>query len=206
MGCECVHASAKTGAERTTLRAALTLNASMFVIGTAAGVLAQSTGLLADALDMLTDAIAYGLALIAESRGLEFKRNAARWSGGVLVLLGAGIIAEVARRWYFGSQPIGLVMMGYSALSFAVNLYVLARLSRFRDGEVHIRASYICTRADVLANIAVFISGAIVATTGLRVLDLIVGLGIGLYVLKEAREILREAHAAGESRPPAAPL
>jgi len=62
------------------------------------------------------------------------------------------------RRWFFGSEPIGLVMMGYSAVSFAVNLYVLMRLAKFRDGEVHLRASYICTRADVLANIAVFIS------------------------------------------------
>jgi len=175
-----------------TLRAALSLNAAMFVIGTVAGVLAQSTGLLADALDMLTDAIAYGLALMAVSRGLKFKKNAARWSGAILVLLGAGIIAEVVRRWFFGSEPIGLVMMGYSAVSFAVNLDVLMRLAEFRDGEVHLRASYICTRADVLANIAVFISGAIVAATGLQILDLVVGFGIGVYVLKEAGEILTQ--------------
>jgi len=198
MACECPDTSAKTDAERKTLRAALSLNAAMFVIGTVAGVLAQSTGLLADALDMLTDAIAYGLALMAVSRGLTFKKNAARWSGGVLVLLGAGIIAEVVRRWFFGSEPIGLVMMGYSAVSFAVNLYVLMRLAKFRDGEVHLRASYICTRADVLANIAVFISGAIVAATGLQIVDLVVGFGIGLYVLKEAGEILRQATGTGQ--------
>ena len=42
----------------------LSLNAAMFVIGMAAGLLAQSIGLLADALDMLTDATAYVLALI----------------------------------------------------------------------------------------------------------------------------------------------
>jgi len=198
MACECPHTSAKTDAERKTLRAALSLNAAMFVIGTVAGVLAQSTGLLADALDMLTDAIAYGLALMAVSRGLKFKKNAARWSGAVLILLGAGIIAEVVRRWFLGSEPIGLVMMGYSAVSFAVNLYVLMRLARFRDGEVHLRASYICTRADVLANIAVFISGAIVAATGLQIVDLVVGFGIGLYVLKEAGEILRQATGTGQ--------
>ncbi len=191
MGCDCTQVSAKTDAERKTLRVALTLNATMFVIGTAAGLWAQSTGLLADALDMLTDAIAYGLALMAISRGTMFKRNAARWSGAVLILLGVGIVCEVVRRWFFGSEPVGLVMMIYSAASFAVNLYVLVQLAKYRRGEVHLRASYICTRADVLANIAVFVSGGVVMMTGIKSIDLVAGFAIGLYVLKEALEILQ---------------
>lgn len=199
MNCECTHVSAKTEAERKTLRIALSLNATMFVIGTVAGLWAQSTGLLADALDMLTDSIAYALALMAISRGLTFKKNVARWSGGILILLGAGIVAEVVRRWLFGSEPVGLVMMVYSAIAFAVNLYVLKELVKFQRGDVHLRASYICTRADVIANIAVFISGGIVAATGLQIVDLIAGFGIGLYVLKEAVEILREANDAPET-------
>lgn len=201
MSCECSQSGVvKTEAERKTLRTALALNAAMFVIGTIAGLWAQSTGLLADALDMLTDAIAYGLALMAVSRGLTFKQNAARWSGGVLVMLGAGIVVEVVRRWFFGSEPVGSVMMIYSAVSFMVNLYVLTQLAKFRLGtEVHLRASYICTRADVLANIAIFISGGIVIVTGLQIVDLITGFGIGLYVLKEALEILRQANEAAET-------
>jgi hypothetical protein len=93
----------------------------------------------------------------------------------VLVLPGAGIVAEVGRRWWWGSEPMGSVMMAYSVVSFAVNVYVLTLLTRYRRGEVHLRASYICTRADVIANLAVFISGGIVALTGLRLADLIVG-------------------------------
>jgi cation diffusion facilitator family transporter len=202
MGCECTNASARTEEERKTLRIALILNAAMFVIGMSAGLVSQSTGLLADALDMLTDAIAYGLALMAITRGLTFKRNAARWSGAVLVLLGAGIVAEVGRRWWWGSEPVGSVMMAYSVVSFAANLYVLMQLTKYRRGEVHLRASYICTRADVLANAAVFISGAIVAVTGFRLADLLVGFAIGLYVLKEAIEILREASESAEEVKP----
>lgn len=191
MSCDCMEVSAKTDAERKTLRVALALNAFMFVIGTTAGLWAQSTGLLADALDMLTDAIAYGLALMALSRGALFKKNAARWSGAVLILLGIGIVEEVVRRWLFGSEPVGLVMMIYSVASFAVNLYVLVQLAKYRRDEVHLRASYICTRADVLSNIVVFISGGVVMMTGMKSIDLIVGFAIGLYVLKEALEILQ---------------
>ena len=196
MSCDCKQVCANTEVERKTLRVALALNLSMFVIGTIAGLLAESTGLLADALDMLTDAITYGLALMAITRGLAFKKNAARWSGGILVLLGFGIILDVVRRWYFGSEPIGSVMMVYSSVSFAVNLYVLTQVAKFHRGEVHLRASYICTRADVIANLAVFISGGIVAVSGLSIVDLIIGSAIGLYVLKEAVEILLEAKDA----------
>ena len=196
MSCDCAKACANTSAERKTLRVALALNLTMFVIGTIAGLLAESTGLLADALDMLTDAITYGLSLMAISRGLAFKKNAARWSGGILVVLGIGIILDVVRRWFFGSDPVGSVMMVYSTVSFAVNLYVLTQVAKFHRGEIHLRASYICTRADVIANLAVFTSGGIVAVTGLNIVDLIIGSLIGLYVLKEAFEILVEAKEA----------
>ena len=87
-------------------------------------------------------------------------------------------------------------MVIYSIVSLAVNVYVLKSLAQYRSGEVHMRASYICTRADVLANIAVFGSGVLVMVTGIKSIDLVVGCGIGLYVLKEAIEILREANEA----------
>jgi cation diffusion facilitator family transporter len=202
MGCDCSSVSANTEAERRTLRVALGLNATMFIIGIVAGISAHSTGILSDALDMLTDAVAYALALMAITRGIAFKANAARWSGWILVLLGAGIIAEVVRRWYSGSEPVGTVMLAYSVISFVVNLYVLVQLAKYRRGEVHLRASYICTRADVLANVAVFIAGCIVLLTGYAVVDLVVGFAIGLYVLKESIEILREANEAAETGRP----
>lgn len=199
MSCDCSKASANTEAERKTIRIALGLNATMFAVGIVTGILAQSTGILSDALDMLIDAAAYALALMAITRGSAFKANAARWSGWILVLLGGGILAEVVRRWYSGSEPIGTVMLAYSVVSFAVNLYVLVQLARYRRGEVHLRASYICTRADVLANVAVFISGGVVLVTGYGAADLVVGFAVGLYVVKEAIEILREANEASSS-------
>lgn len=199
MGCECTKVEVKTEGELQILRTALVLNAIMFAIGAGVGLWAQSAGILADALDMLTDAIAYWLALMAFSRGLIFKRLAARWSGTVLAVLGVGIIIEIVHRYFIGSEPIGSVMMAYSVVSFGVNLYVLSRLTVFRQGEIHLRATYLFTRADVVANVALFVTGAIVAATGLRIVDLLLGFGIGLYVLKEAVEILRQANEAGET-------
>ncbi len=192
MTCECSDLNPESDAEKSILRQALFLNALMFVIGVLAGYAAQSTSILADAADMLTDAFSYWLALIAIRKGFVFKHNAARWIGLIMILLSLGILVEVVRRWYFGSEPVGMIMMIYSLVSFAVNFYVLSKLAKLKDGEVHLRATYICTRADVIANFAVFISGAVVYYSGQKAIDLIVGLLIGLYVLKESLEILYE--------------
>src|SRR5579864_331900 len=56
---------------------------------------------------MLTDATAYGLRLIAVTRGLRFKQYSARWTGATHMLLSVGIVADVIRRFLFGSEPLG---------------------------------------------------------------------------------------------------
>ena len=184
------------------MRTALGLNATMFVVGLAAGLIAESLGLIADSLDMLADALAYGLSLAAISRPALFKARVARLSGTLLLLLGAGVVLDVARRTWLGSDPESGVMMVTAALSLAVNAYVIRLLTRFRRGEVHLRAAWLFTRADVVANIGVIVSGLLVLLTGSRYPDLIVGLAIGAYVIREALEILENARRARrEARP-----
>jgi len=188
--CGC-HVQAQTAAERRTLRVALALNAGMAVIGAAAAWFAHSTGLLADALDMLSDATAYAIGLVAIGRSARFKSRAARTSGVVLAALGAGVLVEVGRRALQGAAPESGLMMATAVLSLIVNLYVLRSLAAFRAGEAHLRASWIFTRADVVANVGVLFAGALVAMTRSAVPDLVIGALIGLYILKEAMEILR---------------
>lgn len=198
MSCDCGHAPANTENERKTLRVALALNAAMFVVGIVAGLWAQSSGLMADALDMLTDATAYGLGLMAVTRGMRFKQYSARWTGATLMLLSAGIVADVIRRFLFGSDPLGAAMVEFSLLSLCVNVTVLRMLAPYREGEVNMRASWICTRADVVSNFGVLASGLVVLASGWRYADLVVGLAISIYVAKEAIEIWQQAGNSGE--------
>ena len=180
-------------AQRRTLWIALGLNAAMAVVGFAIGWLAQSTGVLADALDMLSDAAAYAIGLAAIGRSATFKRRAAQWSGAILLVLGLGIVVEALRRGVMGSEPLSGWMMLAASLSLVVNLTVLRLLRPFQRGEVHLRATWIFTRADVVANIGVLVAAGLVAITQSRFPDVIVGAAIGAYVVKEAIEILREA-------------
>lgn len=173
---------------------AFSANISMCLLGLVGWYAAQSTGLLADALDMLADASGYVMAWIAIGRSVRAQRRAARWNAAMLMLLGITVIGEVAERWIRGSEPQALLIMVFAVLSLAVNAGVLAMLSSYRRSvKVHLRATWIDTRADVLVNLAVLLSGAAIALTGYRQIDLLVGLGISLYVIKEGLEIWRES-------------
>jgi cation diffusion facilitator family transporter len=193
--CGC-HPTGDDSPAQRVLWIALGLNAAMAVIETVIGVRAESTGLLADALDMLSDASAYAIALLAVGRSASFKAGGARLSGILLLLLGIGVLLEVGRRAIYGSEPEANPIIATAVLALIVNATVLMLLRPSRRGEVHMRAAWIFTRADVVANLGVILSGVLVAVTGVRYPDLVVGSAIGIYVIKEAVEILREAREA----------
>lgn len=192
--CGC-HGEIKIRTERKILCFALFLNATMFLVGVIAGILSQSTSLIADSLDMLADAFAYTIGLAAIGRSPHFKMRAAILSGLLLLILGIGVLIEVLRRAWLGSMPESTTMMVIATLSLIVNSFVLKKLSPFRQGEAHLRATWIFTRADVIVNISVILSGLLVALSHSRYPDLVVGFAIGLYVIKEALEILKDAYA-----------
>jgi cation diffusion facilitator family transporter len=195
-GCGCAEVEARTAEERRILTIALVLNATMFIVGIVAGLLGHSSSLLADALDMLADAAAYAIGLAAIGRHELFKANASIITGALLLLLGLGVLGDAGRRSFEGSQPASLVMIGTASLSLFVNVTVLRLLGRFREGEIHLRATWVITRVDVIANAAVIIAGLAVLLTHYRWLDLIIGAAIGLYVCKEATEILARGFRA----------
>lgn len=190
-GCHVEHV--QSSQERRAVTTALVLNATMFVVGATAGVIARSTGLLADALDMLADSFAYGIALLAVGRAPAFKRKAAISSGLILALLGVGVLLETLRRALAGAEPVGWIMIAAASLSLIVNTFVLRLLAPYRRGDAHLRASWIFTRADVIANIGVMLAAVLVMITASPVPDLVIGFAIGAYVIKEAVEILRDA-------------
>jgi Co/Zn/Cd efflux system component len=179
------------GAEARTLWTVLAINAAMFVVEGIAGWIGESAGLLADGLDMLADAFVYGVALYAVGREPELKRRAARLCGGLQLLLALAALAEVVRRARFGSEPAPPLMMAVSVLALAANVTSLWLVARHREGGVHMKATYICTTNDVLANLGVIVAGALVAWTGSAVPDLAIGTAIAAVVLRGAVRILR---------------
>lgn len=183
--------SAKSAAEESgTLRLLLGINALMFVVELGAGLIAQSTGLIADSLDMFADAAVYGVALYAVGHSVKMQVRAAHVAGVLQLLLALSVLAEVARRFAFGSEPESLLMMVVAFVALIANTACLLLIAKHRDGGAHMKASWIFSANDVIINMGVIIAGALVAWTGSRYPDLVIGTIVGLIVLDGARRIL----------------
>lgn len=186
--------------ERKSLIALLAINAVMFLAEIILGWLAESAGLIADSLDMLADAGVYGLSLYAVGRGIQKQSRAASISGVLQIILGAGVLLEVIRRLLYGSEPESLLIMGVGAVALIANVYCLMLISRHRDSGVHMRASWIFSTNDVIANAGVILSGGLVWLFGSRYPDLVVGAIISLVVVRGGMKILGEARRANDAR------
>lgn len=178
-------------AEARVLRQLLAINGVMFVVELGLGLVAQSTGLIADSLDMFADAAVYGLSLYVVGRAVAAQRRAARVSGWLQLLLALGALAEVVRRGVSGSAPVEAIMIAVALLALAANLTCVALLARHRQGGVHLKASWIFTANDALANLGVIVAGVLVAVSGAAWPDLVVGTIVALLVLWGAVRILR---------------
>ncbi len=193
--CSCSCSAAATppanAEEARVLLVLLGLNALMFVVEMVAGWWAGSAGLIADAADMFADAAVYGVALYAVGRDARHKLAAARLSGLLQLALALGALTETARRALTGSAAEEAAMIGISLLALAANVACLVLIARHRHRGVHMRASYIFSANDVLANLGVIVAGVLVGWTGSSVPDRIVGFVIGAMVLAGAVRILR---------------
>jgi Co/Zn/Cd efflux system component len=177
--------------EARTLKVLLGINAAMFVLEMAVAWFAESAGLLADSLDMFADAAVYGLALYAVGRAARAQQRVARVAGWLQAALAIGALVEVMRRFLMGSAPESPLMIGMASLALVANASCLWLVSKHREGGAHMKASVIFSANDVLANLGVVVAGALVAVTGSRYPDLVIGTVIAIVVLLGARRILR---------------
>jgi len=171
----------------------LTINGVMFAVEIGVGLLAESMGLIADSLDMLADATVYAISLYAVGKSARHKITTAAMSGIFQVVLGLSLMAEIGRRFYAGSDPDPLLMVGISMLALIANVTCLSLISKHRDGEIHMRASWIFSKNDVIANSGVILAGGLVQILNSRWPDLLIGIVIVLVVIRGGNTIITEA-------------
>ena len=191
-GCGC-EVEIKDQSQRQVLYWLLGINATMFVIEMGIGLLAHSTALIADSLDMLADAVVYGVALYAIGKSLLHKANAARISGFFQMALGVLIIIDIVRRSIYGGEPVSGLMMAMGAVALVANVICLVIIRKQRNEEVHMRASWIFSANDVIANLGVIFAGVLVFWLDSRWPDLVIGVIVSCVVLRGAKMILEDA-------------
>ena len=187
---------AGNAAERRTLIRVLGINLFQVLLAGVVGIVAQSTGLLGAALDNLGDAAVYVVSIYAVGRSVVAKARAARLSGVLLIVLALALLVEVIRRFVTGSDPIGWAMIVTAIVNAATNVLCLRLLRSHREKGVHLKASWIFTANDMLANVGIVVSGIAVMAFKSPIPDLVIGVVVAGIVIKGGWEILAHARQA----------
>ncbi|MBK8160987.1 MAG: cation transporter [Rhodospirillaceae bacterium] len=178
---------------RRALWIALLVNGGMFAAEMVAGLASGSASLQADALDFLGDAATYALSLGVAGLGLAWRAGAALVKGWGLLMLGLWVIASTGWHAYFGTLPEAQIMGVVGFVALVANAAIALMLYQFRTGDSNMRSVWICSRNDVIGNIAVMGAAAGVFGTGTSWPDLIVAAIMASLSMSGGWQILRQA-------------
>lgn len=183
----------QTSAYRRVLWTVLVLNAAMFLVEIGAGVVAGSASLQADALDFLGDAANYGISLLVVGMALRYRASAALAKGATMGLFGLWVLGITAWHAWSGTLPQAATMGTVGAAALVANGASFALLWAYRGGDANMRSAWICTRNDVLGNLAVLLAAAGVFGTGSGWPDVVVALVMSALALQGSSLVLRQA-------------
>ncbi len=179
--------------EGKVLKILMLINGGMFLAELFLGIYAESMGLISDSFDMFADASVYMISLYAVGKAMHVKKRSAAINGYFQIILGVGVLIETVRRFIYGSDPEPNYMIAVSLVALAANVYCLYLLSSHKEGDAHMKASYICSSTDVMANTGVILAGILVMVTNSSLPDLIIGMIVSVVVLRGANSILKVA-------------
>jgi Co/Zn/Cd efflux system component len=172
---------------------ALAINAAMFAVEIGAGFLAGSASLQADALDFLGDAANYAISLFVVGMGLRYRAGAAFAKGATMGLFGLWVLGTAAWHLSHGTLPQAATMGVVGAMALVANGASFALLWAYRSGDANMRSAWICTRNDVLGNLAVLLAAAGVFGTGSGWPDVVVAGIMAMLALQGSWLVLRHA-------------
>lgn len=186
--------------QSVTLKIVLAINAIMFVVELAAGLLAGSTALLSDSLDNLGDALTYGLSLYAVGSDTRSKAIVALFKGGLILAAGFFVVGQVAYKVFVPTLPVFETMGAISVLALLANGACLGLLWKHRSEDINMSSVWACSRNDIASNIAVLVAAVGVWFTQAGWPDLLVGSALACLFLWSAIRVLRGAMSALQPR------
>jgi len=178
---------------RRVLWIALGINAVMFVVEIVAGLAAGSVSLQADALDFLADAGNYGISLFVAGMALRNRARAALLKGASMGLFGAWVTGATVWHVESGTIPHFEAMGAVAVLALLANAAVLGLLWAYRRGDSNMRSVWLCSRNDVIGNVAVMLAALGVWGSGTGWPDMIVAAVMAFLALQGAAAIIRQA-------------
>jgi len=142
----------------------LIINAVLFVVEFSVGWWSRSTALLADSLDMFGDAAVYAFSLWVLHRGVRARAQAALAKGVIQLGFGLLVLGQVVWRILGDEIPNGEVMGLVGVIALAGNTWAFWLLWSHRSDDINMRSTFLCSRNDLIANVAVIVAAVLVWT------------------------------------------
>jgi Co/Zn/Cd efflux system component len=171
----------------------LGINAAMFIVEIVAGLVAGSASLQADALDFLADAANYGISLLVAGQAIAHRARAALAKGSTMGLFGLWVLASAFLHLIRGTVPVAETMGAVGVAALTANAASFALLWAYRGGDSNMRSVWLCSRNDVLGNLAVLLAALGVFRTGSGWPDVSVAIIMGGLALQGAFVVIHHA-------------
>ena len=193
---------------------AIVLNAIIFIVELVGGILTNSLALISDSLHNLSDFFALILSYIA-SRVVQWKSNSEKSYGYVrveifvafinsmaLVLIGMYVIYEGIQRFAHPEPVAGGWMLIIAAVGFVVNMAATFLLKSHAHHDLNMKSAYLHLLTDAIESLAVVVVAGVIVWKDWQILDPLVSIAIGLFIIKSAWSIVAETvHILTEGTP-----
>lgn len=180
---------------RRALYAVIAINIVLAIGETAAGAISGSTALLADAMDFWADSFTYSASLWAIHQSTKTRARVALVKGGSLSIMAAVVLGLAITRAFDPETPHAVIMEGTAIAALLANALSVLILLKWRSGDANVRSVWLCSRNDMIGNVAVLAAGILVFTTGSAAPDLIAaGLMAALFLRSSVSIIAQAVH------------
>ncbi len=182
---------------------ALALTASFLMAEIIGAYLTNSLALLSDAAHMATDTLALVVALVAvrlsrlpsdakRSYGYaRFEAFGALINGTLLFVVAAYIFWQAIGRFAMPPEVASTGMLVIAALGLIVNLIAMRLLKAGSEESLNMKGAYLEVWSDMLGSLAVLIASVVIYFTHWWILDPILAVLIGLWVLPRTWILLK---------------
>jgi cobalt-zinc-cadmium efflux system protein len=184
---------------------ALLIILSIFFVELAGGYVSNSLALLSDAGHMLTDTMALALALLAavfaarpatKERTFGFYRLeilSALFNGSLLTLVACYIFYEAVVRLL---NPVAVrsdILLLVATVGLLANIGAAVILAKSSRDNINVRGAFLHVLSDLGSSVAVIIGGLLIRYLGWYYVDPLLGLVIGVIILRGALGLVLES-------------
>jgi cobalt-zinc-cadmium efflux system protein len=181
------------------------LNFGITVAEIIGGIYSGSLSLISDALHNLSDAIAVIISYVAiklskkendEKRTFGYKRSgilAAVINSSVLIIISIFLFKQAYTKFISPTPVNGFIVIWVALIGIVANALGAYLLHAGSEENLNVKSVYLHLFSDALSSLGVVIGGILIYFFKIYWVDSIITVLIGLYILKESFEILKDA-------------